>query len=273
MLERFNYTNHMNETLEFGKNKLFANENDLRDFTWEIKSKNDRISGFKKGIVSKTIPIIMKCDNEKEGFELRNRLFEVFEKDVLTKKHGRIIIGDFSMKCFVTESKKAEYLIHGSYMRITVKVTTDFPYWCKENSTTFNYGSGSKGKNLDFKRDFPSDYTSNLVGKVLKNTGIGETNFKINIYGACINPKITVGGHVYGVDVTVGVNEYLTIDSQAKKIILTHSDGTQENCFKYRKRDFYIFQKIRPGTFNVSANADYKFEIILLEERSEPLWI
>lgn len=273
MLEQFVYINHMNETLDFGKGHLFVNENDLRDFSWEITSKNDRISGFKKGIVSKSIPIIIKCETAEEGYALRNRLFEVCEKDVLALKHGKIIIGDYFMKCYVVESKKTEYLVHGNYMRITIKLSTDFPYWCKEQTIAFNYGDGSNGRNLDYKRDFPSDYTSNLHGKALTNTYLTSANFRLNIYGACVNPQVVIGGHVYSVAVSVEKNEYLTIDSQNKTIVLTHTNGKQENCFNMRNRESYIFEKIPPGTLNVSANANFRFEVIILEERSEPKWI
>ena len=105
MLEKFQYTNSVNETLEFGKGCLFVNKNDLRDFAWKITSKNDRISGFKKGIVKKTVPVILKCSSESEGIELRNKMFEVFEKDVLANKHGKIQIGDYYLRCFITGSK------------------------------------------------------------------------------------------------------------------------------------------------------------------------
>ena len=273
MLEKLNYINHRNETLEFGKGKLFVNENDLHDFSWDITSKNDRISGFKRGIVSKTIPIIMKVDTAEEGLELRNKLFEVCEKDVLAVKHGRIIVGDYYFRCFVVESKKSDYLIHNGYMRVNVKISSDFPYWVKETITTFNYGSkGSEGTNLDFNRDFPSDYTSNVLGTSLNNTGFVPSNFVLNIYGACENPQITIGGHVYEITVSIAANEYLTIDSINKTIVLTHADGTKENCFNLRNKDSYIFEKIPVGVSKVLSNAVFKFDVVLLEERSEPKW-
>lgn len=272
MLENFRYVNHMNEILDFGKGKIFVNSNDLRDFTWTITSKNDRISGFKKGIVSKTIPIILKCNSEEEGVLLRNQLFEVLEKDVLAVQYGKIIIGDYFLKCFATESKKTEYLINKSYMKISIKISTDFPYWIKETKTTFNYGTGTEGKNLDFDRDFPYDYTSNLIGKTLNNTNFVPTNFRMVIYGICENPVVTVAGHAYKVTSSVAANEYITIDSVQKTVILTHVDGTQENIFNKRDRDSYIFEKMPPGAQNVAANGSFKFDITLLEERSEPKW-
>lgn len=274
MLEKLKYINHVNETLEFGKGKLFVNENDLRDFAWEITSKNDRISGFKKRIASKTIPIIMKVETAEEGLALRNKLFEVCEKDVLAVKHGKIIIGDYYLRCFVTESKKSEYLIHNGYMRLNVKISSDFPYWVKETITTFNYGSkGTEGTNLDFNRDFPTDYTSNMLGATLNNTDFVPSNFVMNIYGACDKPMVSIGGHIYQVYVTLEANEYLTIDSVNKTIVLTHTDGRKENCFKLRNKDSYIFKKIPVGLSNVYSSAAFKFDVSLLEERSEPKWI
>lgn len=264
----------MNESLEFGKTKLFVNENDLRDFAWEITSKNGRISGFKKGIVSKTIPVILKCDSIEEGLALKNKLFEVLEKDVLAVKHGKIIIGDYYLKCFVTESSKKEYLINKSYMQVTLKVSTDFPYWIKETKTIFNYGSTEEtGVDLDFNRDTPYDYTSNLIGKQLNNTNFVASNFRMNVYGSCVNPKINIDGHAYEVAATIGAKEYLTIDSTNKTILLRKADGTIENLFNKRKRDSYIFEKIPTGILNVSANGIFSFEVILLEERGEPKWI
>lgn len=273
MIEQLKYINHMNEVLEFGQDKLFINKNDLRDFTWKITSKNDRISGFTKGIVTKTIPIILKCGSEKEGITLRNKLFEIFEKDVLALKHGKLIIGDYYLKCYVTESKKSDYFLHKNYMKLTLKVSTDFPYWVKETSSTFNYGQSKVEGDLDFNRDFPFDFMSSLIGKKLSNTNFVPTNFKINIYGACENPRITIAGHDYEVKTSVGANEYLTIDSVNKTIVLTHVDGTKENCFNKRNKDSYIFEKIPVGSFNVSSNNSFKFDVVLLEERGEPRWI
>lgn len=272
MIEKLNYTNHMNATLEFGNGKLFVNENDLHDFVWDVKSKNNRISGFKKGIVSKTIPIILKCDSETEGVELRNKLFEVFEKDVLAVQHGRLTIGDYYLKCYVTESKKSDYLLSNGYMKINAKITTDMPYWTKETTTTFGFGTGVTGTNLDFNRDFPSDYTSNLLDTQLNNTSFAESNFIMRIYGSCENPSVVIAGHEYNVSVSIETNEYLTINSVEKTIVLTKADGTKVNCFNYRNRDSYVFEKI-PSGINTVSSGSFKFDVTLLDERSEPKWI
>lgn len=271
MIEKLIYKNHMNEVIEFGNGSIFINENDLHDFAWSAISNNNRISLFTKGIVDKTIPVVIACRSEEEGIQIRNSLFEICEKDILAMKHGRIIIGDYYMKCFVSESKKSEYLKNKRMMKVSLKVTTDFPYWVKETLHTFNYGIGSEGKNLDYNNDFPMDYASNILGEILKNTSFYNTNFIMRIYGACINPSVVIGGHEYSANVTVEANEYLEINSVEKTVRLIKKDGSIQNCFNLRNRDSYIFEKIPSGSCTVSSGK-FKFDIILLEERGEPKW-
>lgn len=272
MLEKITYKNHVNEALDFGNGGLFVNESDLHDFTWAVVSKNNRISSFNRGVTTKNLPVVIACTSEADGIEKRNKLFEVAEKDVLAKKHGRIIIGDYYLKCFVTASKKTGYLQSKRQMTVTLTISTDFPYWIKETVTTFGYGGGAAGKNLDFNNDFPYDYASELDSKPLNNTGFVPCNFRMNVYGPCVNPKVTIAGHDYEVSASLEANEYLTIDSISKTIVLTHTDGSTTNCFNLRNKESYIFEKMPVGMSNVTTNTQFKFDITLLEERGEPKW-
>ena len=272
MLEKFTYTNSFNETLEFGKDCLFVNENDLRDFAWGVTSKNNKISSFKKGIVQKTIPIIIKCDSEDEGISLRNRLFEVFEKDVLARQHGKIKIGDYYLRCYITGSKKTQYLIHKSYMVVSLTVQTDLPEWVKETTSTHQMSIIGGDGFLDYPYDFEYDYQNRLVNANIVNEAFAPSNFVLKIEGYAHNPTLFIGNHRYSVNVTVGDGEILTIDSVNKTITL-NKNGTMVNCFNDRYRDSYIFEKIPSGTSVVtSPNEQLKFTLTLLEERSEPKW-
>ena len=271
MIEEFVYKNHVNEEIRFGDNGMFANASDLRDYSWKIRSRNDRVSGFKRGIVTKTIPLIIQCNTKKEGIEMRNALFECTEKDILAKQYGRIIIGEYYLPCYVTASKKTDYFISERYMKISIEITTDIPFWTRETAICFRCEDLAGGKNMDYNNDFLMDYTSNMSGTVLKNDNFADSNFRMIIYGPCNNPEITIAGHSYKVNTTVNKNEYLTIDSVEKTISLAHADGTSTNCFHSRERKSYIFQKIPPGENKVSISA-FPFDVILLEERSEPKW-
>lgn len=275
MLEKFTYINHLGETLEFGKPPLFVNENDLRDFAWDVTKKNNKISGFSKGVVSKTIPIILKTETKEEAKRMKNRLFEVFEKDVLAEKYGKIVVGDYYLQCYVVDSSKSNYLVNECYMSIDLKIQTDLPNWVRATSYKFRMSKVKEDElYLDFPHSTPFDLKSSLAIRDLNNPAVRASEFQMVIYGGTVNPSIRIGNHEYSVNVDIGNSEYLTIDSKAKTVILTQVNGEKINCFNYRNKDIYVFEKIPPGhSFVASANEGIKFDITLFEERSEPEWI
>lgn len=282
MFEQIKFMNHINEVMEWGKNGTFVNYNDLHDYSWDFTSDNNKISSFKMGIVKKTIPIIICCDSEEQGVLMKNRLMEYAEKDVLALQHGKIIIGDYYLKCYITGSKKGKYLESKGYITATLTVTTDYPQWVKESTVSFRTDGSvvtntpqetSAKRNFDFNYDFSYDYTSGMRNKTLNNTGFVGTNFKLIIFGAAVNPAVHIAGHTYKVNCEVQAGEHLTIDSLSKTVILTRVDGTEVNEFNHRNRASYIFKEIPSGNNAVTWDGDFSFDVVLLEERSEPKWI
>ena len=275
MLEQIEYINHLGESISLnGLNGIFVNYNDLHDYSWDYTSYNNKISSFDKGVVSKTIPIIICCSSDDEGLELRNQLMEIAEKDVLAVEHGKIWIGDYYLKCYITASSKSNYLMRKGYMETSLTVISDYPQWIKETTTSFTNSAtvGQSSGFLDYPYDFTYDYLSTAAYKILSNDGYVESNFRIIIYGPVSNPIIYIDDHAYQVNVTVESGEYLTIDSLLKTIVLTETDGTETNVFNYRNRDSYIFEPIAVGNNEVAWDNTFIFDIILLEERSEPEW-
>ena len=273
MLEQLKYKNHVNEVFEFGKDGIFVDMNELHDYEWTVTKKGNRIASLDYSISKRKLPVVIICDTEAKGIAARNKLMEVVEKDVLAMQHGKIIVGDYYFRCFVTKSQKKNYLTTKRWMNITLTLTTDFPYWVKESVMQFGIKLPTdEGKNLDFAHDYPFDYYSGFNKRDLVNTGFVGTNFKIIIYGAATNPAVFIGGHEYGVNCEIGENEHLTIDSVSKRIYLTGNTGEVTNKFNDRNKDSYIFEKIPPGSNVVSWTGDFGFDIILMEERSEPKW-
>lgn len=276
MLEQLKYKNHVNEVFEFGKDGIFVNKNDLHDYEWQATSKGNRISTLTRKVSTRKLPVIIMCSTEEQGILARNRLLEVVEKDVLAMKHGQIIIGDYYFKCFVTKSQKADYLTTKKYMSLNLTLTSDFPYWVKESTTGFRPGGGTGegvGIGLDFPYDYAYDFYSTMASTLLQNTGFVPTNFKMIIYGACSNPSINISGHTYQVNCDVLDGEYLTIDSTTKKIQLVKYDGTVVNKFNSRNKTSYVFEKIPVGANTVTWTGNFGFDVVLMEERSEPKWI
>ena len=272
MLEQLKYKNHMNEVFEFGKDGIFVNTNELHDYEWEVTMKNNRISSLDRVVREKSLPVVIICEDEAQGIQARNKLFEVVEKDVLVLQHGRIIIGDYYFKCYVTKSTKESYLTSKRMMQLELTLTSDFPFWVKETTKSFFANSGEVVEGHKYNYDFPYDYNSDTASTELINNSFVDTNFKLIIYGPASNPSVYINGHLYQVYVDVYEGEYLTIDSSTKKVFFTTVEGVVCNVFSHRNRESYIFKKIPVGTSEISWDGGFGFDIVLLEERSEPKW-
>ena len=275
MLEQLIYKNHRNKEFEFGKDGIYVNTNDLHDYEWSVTSKGNRIANLSRKVSKRTLPVYILCEDEEKGLDARNRLLEVCEEDVLALEHGQIIIGDYYFKCFVTKSSKTDYQAHKGYMALKLTLTTDFPYWVKENLCPFRRTTNSSGTSengLDYPFDYDFDYLSDISSTEINNEDFVPSNFKMIIYGACSNPSIIINNHTYQVNCEVNAGEYLVIDSTTKKIYVVEKDGTITNQFNNRNKTSYVFEKIPSGINEVTWVGDFSFDIILMEERSEPRW-
>lgn len=273
MLESFKYVNHVGEVLEFGKNGLFANSNDLRDYSWNYDSDKNRIENFRKGVVNKTIPVQIVAQSEEEGLMKKNQLFEVCEKDVIAEQAGKIIIGDYYLQCYVYASQKSEYLTHKNQLTTSISVVGSTGNWIKETRHEFIYGESEDTTGRDYPHDYEYDYSAGAGNtNKLVNEHFAPCHFVMKISGYAFEPSITIADHIYKVNETVQANEILTIDSRKKTITLTKNNGVQVNLFGKREKSSYIFEKIPSGELQIYWNGEFNFEVTLYEERGEPKW-
>ena len=274
MIEKVTYRNHLNEEFHFNENGAFLNAGGLRDYSWNVAMKNNRISVLEKGIIRFNLPLYIIAPTEEKGIEFKNKLFEIVEKDVLAMKKGRFIAGDHYLQCYVTASSKSEYLKSARCMNVTLTVQTDSPFWIKESHYIFyKHPTVSDYNYLDFKYDYPIDYwVGTHKSRILHNSSFAESNFRMIIHGECTNPTIKLGGHIYQLNVTLHDSERAIIDSENKTIVLIDDAGEETNIFNKRNRDSYIFKKIPAGDITMELEEVFDLDIIIKEERSEPKW-
>lgn len=271
MHEIIKYVNHLGEVIEFGKGDYFINYNDLRDYSWSYDSDNKIITNFTRAVSTKSIPIII-CG--KNNTALKNKLFEVFEKDVLTSQKGAFWIGDYYYRCYVVESKKSNYLNTKGAATVSVTVVTDEPYWVTETSIIIkpvqNPGTGAK----KYPYSYPYKYAGSGSYAVSNNT-LSPVPFIMRIYGPCSDPDVMIGNQKYALNMTINSGEYVTITAfeEQKTIVKTGVHGEKTNCFNYRDKTVNVFAPIPPGHFNITWDNTFTFELIICDRRSEPPWI
>lgn len=284
MLEVVTFMNHEGESLESVKDGIYVNYNDLRDYTWEYTTQSNRIIGFQKGVVEKTIPLVIFCGSESQGIEIRNKLFSLGEKDVLMKKPGKIIIGEYYLSGYIIGSKKSNYLMNRQYMELELTFVTDTNTWNREIKYQFFSQSTipvEEDDNLDILEDpdgthplfdLPFDFVGTYERRIINNDSFTDCDFVMTIWGFVDNPSIMIGEHPYTVYTTVYEGERLVIDSAAGTVVKIGRLGEETNVYNSRRKEYSVFQKIPPGVQSVSWFGTYGIDILIKDERSEPRW-
>lgn len=274
-MDNIKYVNHLGEELAFGANGLYINASELHDFSWDVLSVHDKISGFDRGIQTKSIPVRVLCTSAENGIARKNALFEIPEKDVLTGKNGTLYVNGYACDCFVIESKKERYNIVDWYMEVELTIVTDRPYWYIENTNEIEIDPTWEPEvaGIDFAFDFPFGFGAIRYRETsVTNESFFDTKFRIVIRGKASSPSVFINDHEYNVDVDISEGDTLIIDSVIQKVYIERAGGTQENAFDRRDRESYIFQSIPAGELTVMWDNTFDFDLVLVEQRSEPRW-
>ena len=274
MLDKFFYENNNGKRVVFGEGGLYANYNNLRDYEWSYSDDNNIIGGFYKEPVKKSLPVVIVKNSLAERIAVRNSLFEVFESDILAGKKGRIYIGNWYLKCWITAIENSSYLMHRDFTKADLTVITDEPFWINEEIFSYSAVNVSASGGIDFPFDLPIDLQSSNVGQnTVSNSQIFPAAFKITVYGPSSNPvMIKIGGHTYQVNVGLNSGENLVIDSMNKTITKVLQDRAETSVMRYRYKKESIFEEIQPGQNELIWSGDFGFDVLLYHKRSEPDW-
>lgn len=275
MLDNFIFENHLEQRFVGLENGVYLNYNDLRDYSWSYETINNRISRFYMATKNRKIPLVVCCDSDEKAINIKNRLHELAEADVVARIPGRIYVGDFYTNGYITGSSKSNYLVKKRLCNLNLTLTSDDPAWYKERKYVFGNssentvsGSGSG----DYPYDYPYDYAVMLRARDILCDTITDNAFRLKIYGAVTDPVVTINAHDYMVRGTVGAGESLLIDSLTKTITHTNANGEKTNWFDRRGREDYIFQPIPSGRNAVRWSGAFPFDLTVIEKRSEPKW-
>lgn len=254
------------------KESLFKN-------SWKYESRAISDSGgkivkFYKEIGEKTIKLSIFADTKEEYKQIMKKMVEVMEYDVYNMQQGKLHVGTYYLPCYVVGADYSGYEELFYCIEKNLTIVAENPQWIKEKSFRFRSGiQTEEGKNLNYPYNYPYNYINSLLNEVIDNENTASCNFEMIIYGQCSNPSILIGNHYYNVNSVIGTGEYLKINSRTKKIEKHKINGDIESEFDKRNRDYDIFQKINAGRKAISWSGMFGFDLVLYEERSEPVWI
>ena len=274
MLDSFIYEDHFGRRFVGLDNNVFLNYSQLRDYSWSYDTINNRISRFYRKTTSRSIPLVVVCNNATEAATVRNRLLELAETDIEARQPGKVWVGDYYTNGYITSSEKSNYLVNKRYFEMKLTLTSDDPAWYMDRVYHFvPEGQSTATSGLDYPYDYSYEYVIGQAEQNIVCNTISSNAFRLSIYGPIVNPTVTIGGHRYTLEGTVEAGETLLIDSLSKTIVLTTASGSKVNWFDRRNRDSYIFQPIPSGVNTISWSGNFGFDLTVIEKRSEPKWI
>lgn len=278
MLDKFFYESSSGNVVEFGKDGIYANYSDLRDYEWEYDVQNGVVNEFKRALSKKTLPATFISPYNEESRKRRDEVFEIFEKDIISKTKGRLFIGDWYLQCWVFAMTNSDYLVSERLVKSSIKLLTDKPEWIREKTIPFmaDVDEEQQEKSASVKTypyEYSYEYEVDLLMRKVFNEHFTDADFELTIYGPAITPTIIIGGHVYQLNCDLQEGQYIKINSDKKTAYKVYKDGTTESVYDCRNRDYYIYEPIPSGTQTVSWDGSFGFDLKLIMKRSEPSWI
>lgn len=198
-----------------------------------------------------------------------NLLHAAFDHDIINMTPGRIVHGEYEIECYITMSNT---YYEAPFIYNSLSIYCPYPSWKREGRYELREAEEKIYPFLDYPFGYEYDYKAVLPGyTVISNSSEAPAQYKLIIYGPVTNPIVSVDGIKIGVYATIGANERVEISSVDKTVIQYGS--VEKNLFNQRIKTNSLFDRISSGEHTVIWSGNFNADLILYEERSEPLWI
>lgn len=278
---RVRYVNHNNvEYILHGAGHTFTDTLAMRSYDWTFVTTNrpsgmgGTASGFARYPIVRELLIGIWGFTAAAFAAQANELLAVADADVMAGEPGRLYLDNQYIVCYLSVGGSVEaFSERAHFVKKRVRALVVEPYWCTEVSTTYNkieQQTDTTGKKYDLR--YAYRYGSGYSVNTLFNNHYAAAPSVITIYGAVENPSVIIAGNTYNVDVQLAATARLVIDQVQQKIYTVAADGARTNVFNARNKAHDVFIPIPSGANQVLYSGDFKFEITLVQQRSEPLW-
>ena len=257
----------------------YAGYGEFKNWNWSYDSKFGKHNNFRLSKDKYPLEVIVRSESKDD----RDKLSDILNEDVTAGEPGTLVVRGWSLRCYITSADYSGYswlLDH----KVKFEILADEPGWTRRITRHFN---GTTSENQQITTDLWRDYVMyknagrrgyNYNYNMAKSNNIelkasGNNNgYEIVIYGAAIDPTIYLNGHPISVHISLKDNEQLRIvsDGNDKRIELLSSYGAITNIFNLRDKEYSQFLTL--GSSTELTYGQLKFDITIIERRSEPTW-
>lgn len=272
------YVSASNKTLDLTTRPYFAHAENIPSWNYDYVEMNGKPVMFHKGHPEIPLTVNIVAADDETGNEARNALFEIPSKDLQDMTPGRLYLNDWYLSGYMKSADILNYWQKKSQAQYELVFVAVDGKWVREVTNNFTYQETGSSSFLDYEYDFDYDYDWSQVSSAV-DSGAFESFPLIRVYGPATNPRITISGNTYGVDVELSAGDYVEIDARSKTITKVAQGGVSTNEFSKRYGSYrnnsgsFVFQKIQPGIHEVTWGGNFDFDVVIFEERGEPQWI
>lgn len=230
-----------------------------------------RVSSFAKEAATYTTTLIFHGTIQERAQKI-NKLHEEFENDIRSMEQARLTWGSWYINCYITASSTAPDI--GPWTTNDIEIFCPRPFWVKQEKKSFIAQDEPPISQtfLDYEYDYQYDY---FLGAIGTENWVRDfpfaSDFQMYIYGPVSNPRVAINGYPYQIFDTLEPTEYMVIDSLQHTVTKHLANGTQASIFDLRNKVDSVFEKIPGGTLSVNWTGLFGFDLIIYDERSEPV--
>lgn len=260
--------------------RMRATSGYLHEYEWKPMATDQEIGadvyGFEKEPKTYQITLTFRGLLEERKAKM-DELTNSFEYDIVNKTPGRIWFGRYYIDCYIKDVKSKVSATKNSWTDMEIGIYCPYPMWAVEEIKNFYPDSANKSEQYEFlgyPYGYPYDYSRLSPGtQHWYLDHYRSSNFRMTIYGPCVNPRITIAKQIYQIYDTLETNEYIEINSRKKTIIKRLANGTEQNIFYKKATGNSVFAEIPAGDLLISWSGEFGFDITVFKERSVPEWI
>jgi hypothetical protein len=287
----FYYVNSNGRKIDFRKTPYIGlMSNDLFGFEWDYITQGQavqKIVKFEKRMKSKTFQVVVVGKTDKEYRENLDKFLQLTDVDINNLQMGRLYVGDYYLECYIYASSKKSRYVGTNKTLIECTIICENGNWQSDEKWKFFAGIAqgegeTTGNGIVYPYDYELDplthevmgydYSAPFGRNTIINESYMDTDFEMVFYGPALLPEVKIGGYEYRINYELSASDYLVINSRAKTCTVVKYNGTRVNVFKYRDRNWNIFEKIKSGGNLVIISDNQALDVTLFYERSEPFW-
>lgn len=270
---------------------------ELFDWEWAsdtvaISNTQSNVTKFKRTLKDTTAKIWFYADTADGIGSLIDYFFETTEYDVVTKQAGKLIVNERDyIECFIVAGENRKWQKTPAFNARNVKFIFPHPFWIDEQEQAYqptasviDIEDGDTISLLGYPYQYPYGYEVEVIagggdsGEAIRTwefEGINKSPFVLEIFGAVANPRVNIDSHVYQVNLTLGEDDKVVIDSRDNTITLhrytSQGGGSVINAYMYQNFNSNIFEPIPCGR-QIQVSSITRFKLTVYSERSEPRW-